>query len=98
MSFKYVACVIAVMFVVVTSAVDVNNNNNVEYNTMIRKLQEDVSATANSKLQTQIFVWMPIILIVVLYFTVMSMANMSIQKSSILYAKYGTNRSQQELH
>jgi hypothetical protein len=49
-------------------------------------------------LQTQIFVWMPIILIVVLYFTVMSMADMSIQKSSILYAKYGTNRSQQELH
>ena len=96
MSFKYFAWVIAAM-IVVTSAVEVNNNN-VEYNTMIRKLQEDVSAMANSKLQTQIFVWMPIILIVVLYFTVMSMANMSIQKSSILYAKYGTNRSQQELH
>ena len=96
MSFKYFACVIAVM-AVLSCATEVNNNN-VEYNTMIRKLQEDVSAEANSKLQTQIFVWMPIILVVVLYFTVMSMADMSIQKSSILYAKYGTNRSQQDLH
>jgi len=37
-------------------------------------------------------IWFPIAIVFVLYFVVFEMVNMPIQKNSILYAKYGTNK------
>ena len=37
-------------------------------------------------------IWFPIVLAFILYFVVYEMVNMPIQKNSILYAKYGTNK------
>lgn len=42
----------------------------------------------------QINIWLPIILGFVLYFIIYEMINMPIQKNSILYAKYGTNKAE----
>jgi hypothetical protein len=39
-----------------------------------------------------IFIWFPISIAFVLYFVIYEMINMPIQKNSILYAKYGTNK------
>ena len=41
-----------------------------------------------------IFIWLPITLFFVLYFIIYEMVNMSVHKSSILYAKYGTNKAE----
>ncbi len=41
----------------------------------------------------QILIWTPIVLTIALYFVVMSLVNMPIQKNSILYAKYGTSKT-----
>lgn len=43
----------------------------------------------------QIFVWLPITLGVILYFVVIALVDMPIQKNSILYAKYGTMKTGQ---
>jgi hypothetical protein len=42
-----------------------------------------------------IFIWLPIGLSFVLYFVIMSLVEMPIQKNSILYAKYGTTKQLQ---
>jgi hypothetical protein len=42
----------------------------------------------------QIYIWLPIILGFILYFIIYEMINMPIQKNSILYAKYGTNKTE----
>jgi hypothetical protein len=41
---------------------------------------------------TQIYIWSSIILAAVLFFTIMALVDMPIQKNSILYAKYGTTK------
>ena len=75
------------------------NVENVEiqesYNIMLRRMQEESQSDAISQLQNQIIVWSCIGLTFILYFSVVSLINMPIQKSSILYAKYGTNKGQQ---
>ena len=75
------------------------NVENVEiqesYNIMLRRMQEESQSDAISQLQNQIIVWSCIGLAFILYFSVVSLINMPIQKSSILYAKYGTNKVQQ---
>ncbi len=43
----------------------------------------------------QIMIWLPIGLSLVLYFVIMSLVDMPIQKNSILYAKYGTTKPMQ---
>lgn len=43
----------------------------------------------------QICIWTPIILFIALYFIVISIIDMPIQKNSILYAKYGTTKPAQ---
>jgi hypothetical protein len=40
-------------------------------------------------------IWLPIGLTLVLYFVIMSLAYMTNQKNSILYAKYGTTKQMQ---
>lgn len=62
---------------------------------MLRRMQEESQSDAISQLQNQIIVWSCIGLAFILYFSVVSLINMPIQKSSILYAKYGTNKGQQ---
>jgi hypothetical protein len=44
----------------------------------------------------QIFIWLPIILGLVLLFTIFALIDMPIQKNSILYAKYGTTKQLQQ--
>lgn len=48
----------------------------------------------NTAFVRQINVWLPIILGFILYFIIYEMVNMPIQKNSILYAKYGTNKAE----
>ncbi len=48
----------------------------------------------NAAFVRQINVWLPIILGFILYFIIYEMVNMPIQKNSILYAKYGTNKAE----
>lgn len=43
----------------------------------------------------QIQIWLPISLAVILYFVVVALVEMPIQKNSILYAKYGTSKPNQ---
>jgi hypothetical protein len=42
-----------------------------------------------------IMIFLPITLAIILYFVVMSLVDMSVQKNSILYAKYGTTKQLQ---
>lgn len=46
----------------------------------------------------QICIWTPIILFVSLYFIVLAIIDMPIQKNSILYAKYGTTKPSQSVN
>ena len=62
------------------------------YKTMMLQMTQEESEGLNDMLLRQIG------LFAVLYFSVMAMVDMPIQKSSILYAKYGTSRAQQEIH
>ena len=60
--------------------------------------EEDVIAKDFSeKLETQIFMWTSIGLAFALYFVVMALVDMPNPKSSILYAKYDTARSEHEI-
>ena len=68
------------------------------YKTMMLQMTQEESEGLNDMLLRQIFIWTGIGLFAVLYFSVMAMVDMPIQKSSILYAKYGTSRAQQEIH
>lgn len=68
------------------------------YRVMLAKMSAEEGKTMNDMLLKQIYIWLGIGLAFVLYFSVMAMVDMPIQKSSILYAKYGTNRAQQEIH
>lgn len=74
------------------------------YHQMIRQMQvgeaanADETTQANQMLLKQIFIWTSIFLAFVLYFAFMGMVEMPIQKTSILYAKYVTSNSQQEIH
>lgn len=43
----------------------------------------------------QIMIWLPIVLSITLFFVIMSLHEMPIQKNSILYAKYGTTKQLQ---
>ena len=79
-----------------------NDNANVEnaeiqesYNTMLRVMTEENQNNTISTLEKQIVVWSTIGLIFILYFSVVALVDMPIQKSSILYAKYGSNKGQQ---
>jgi hypothetical protein len=42
----------------------------------------------------QICIWLPIILGLILFATILALVEMPIQKNSILYAKYGTTKTQ----
>jgi hypothetical protein len=46
----------------------------------------------------QIMIWLPITLVLVLWGAIMLLADMPIQKNSILYAKYGTTKTLQNNH
>jgi hypothetical protein len=59
------------------------------YNKGMSDDQMDASTLRN------IFIWLPIGLSFVLYFVIMSLVDMPIQKNSILYAKYGTTKQLQ---
>lgn len=48
----------------------------------------------NNSFIRQINIWLPIILGFILYFIIYEMINMPLQKNSILYAKYGTNKAE----
>ena len=79
-----------------------NDNANVEnleiqesYNTMLRVMAEENQNNTIRTLEKQIVVWSTIGLIFILYFSVVALVDMPIQKSSILYAKYGSNKGQQ---
>ena len=79
-----------------------NDNANVEnaeiqesYNTMLRVMTEQNQNDTVNQLEKQIIVWSTIGLIFILYFSVVALVDMPIQKSSILYAKYGSNKGQQ---
>ena len=68
-------------------------------NALKRNLQEqqnEIEKEMSKKLRTQIVIWTSIALSFVLYFSVMSIINMSNPKSSILYAKYDTTRGGNE--
>ena len=75
------------------------NVENVEiqesYNTMLRVMTEQNQNDTVNQLEKQIIVWSTIGLIFILYFSVVALVDMPIQKSSILYAKYGSNKGQQ---
>ena len=75
------------------------NAENVEvqesYNTMLRLMQEENQSSIVKTIQTQICIWTSIGLCFILYFSVVALIDMPIQKSSILYAKYGTTKGQQ---
>ena len=79
-----------------------NDNANVEnveiqesYNTMLRVMTEQSQNNTITTLENHIIVWSTIGLIFILYFSVVALVDMPIQKSSILYAKYGSNKGQQ---
>ena len=79
-----------------------NDNANVEnaeiqesYNTMLRVMTEQSQNNTITTLENHIIVWSTVGLIFILYFSVTALINMPIQKSSILYAKYGSNKGQQ---
>ena len=79
-----------------------NDNANVEnaeiqesYNTMLRVMTEQSQNNTITTLENHIIVWSTIGLIFILYFSVVALIDMPIQKSSILYAKYGSNKGQQ---
>ena len=79
-----------------------NDNANVEnveiqesYNTMLRVMTEQNQNDTVNQLEKQIIIWSTIGLIFILYFSVVALVDMPIQKSSILYAKYGSNKGQQ---
>jgi dolichol kinase len=71
------------------------------YKKMFRLMQElnnDSSSSIDDhkRLSNEIYYFTMIGLVFILYFSVMALLNMNIQKSSILYAKYGTSKSQIE--
>ena len=86
-------------FVFVFCTNDNSNAENLEiqesYNTMLRVMTEENQNNTISTLEKQIVVWSTIGLIFILYFSVVALVDMPIQKSSILYAKYGSNKGQQ---
>ena len=59
--------------------------------------EEAIAKDFSDKLETQIFMWTSIGLAFALYFVVMALVDMPNPKSSILYAKYDTTRSEHEL-
>ena len=87
------------LFAIVFCTNDNANVENVEiqesYNTMLRVMTEENQNNTISTLEKQIVVWSTIGLIFILYFSVVALVDMPIQKSSILYAKYGSNKGQQ---
>ena len=70
------------------------------YKKMFRLMQElnndSSSIDDHKRLSNEIYYFTMIGLVFILYFSVMALLNMNIQKSSILYAKYGTSKSQIE--
>jgi hypothetical protein len=65
------------------------------YKKMFRIMQQ-TNQESSGNLPNEIYYFTMIGLVFVLYFSVMALLNMNIQKSSILYAKYGTSKSQIE--
>lgn len=64
---------------------------------LMQELNDDSSSIDDHKrLSNEIYYFTMIGLVFILYFSVMALLNMNIQKSSILYAKYGTSKSQIE--
>lgn len=49
----------------------------------------------NASFIRQICIWLPITLVLVLFFTIFALIDMPVQKNSILYAKYGTTKQMQ---
>ena len=67
---------------------------------LLRNLQDPTGVDDSEfiqKLDTQIFMWTSISLAFVLYFIIMALVYMPNPKSSILYAKYDTTRSEHEI-
>ena len=97
---KIILFVIAIsaIFAVETSPEPKTEAEKEAYKTMLLKMTQEESEGLNDMLLRQIFIWTGIGLFAVLYFSVMAMVDMPIQKSSILYAKYGTSRAQQDIH
>jgi hypothetical protein len=76
-----------------TIIADNSSNNTKPIKTVYSTIMGDEDMNASAL--RQILIWLPIGLIFVLYFTVMSLVDMPIQKNSILYAKYGTSKQMQ---
>jgi sterol desaturase/sphingolipid hydroxylase (fatty acid hydroxylase superfamily) len=82
----------------IISSVCVNQKNEIQksYKKMFRLMQQTEGQDLQNSLSNEIYYFSMIGLVFVLYFSVMALINMNIQKSSILYAKYGTSKSQIE--
>lgn len=91
--------VLVLLICLVASSVLCNQEAKMQksYNEMLRIMAEsEQEAEVSEMLITQIFLWTSIALVFILYFSVKALIDMPIQKSSILYAKYGTTKAQQE--
>jgi len=84
--------------VLVISSMCLNEAEEIQksYKKMFRIMQQANEETTKTNLPNEIYYFTMIGLVLVLYFSVMALLNMNIQKSSILYAKYGTSKSQIE--
>jgi hypothetical protein len=69
----------------------IENNPTVPTSARIARMSDD---EFNKTTLKQILIWLPIILSLVLGAVVLALVEMPIQKNSILYAKYGTGRTQ----
>ena len=69
--------------------VNSNSGNNSKKEAVVKMNDSD----NKESFYRNIFIWLPITLFFILYFVIYDMVNMSVHKSSILYAKYGTNKA-----
>ena len=103
---KYYKNILIFFSLLIISSYCINEAEEIKksYKKMFRIMQEinnDDSSTSSSiddhkRLANEIYYFTMIGLVFILYFSVMALLNMNIQKSSILYAKYGTSKSQIE--
>ena len=100
---KYYKSFLIFLSLLIISSYCINEAEEIKksYKKMFRIMQETNNDDSSSKddhkrLANEIYYFTMIGLVFILYFSVMALLNMNIQKSSILYAKYGTSKSQIE--
>jgi len=81
----------------ISSFAEISSNNSTAKSTLhtetfTRSMNQDQMYASTLR---NIMIFLPITLAIVLYFVIMSLADMSLQKNSILYAKYGTTKQLQ---